>query len=692
MKPRLLPLLALLALAAPALAADEIPIDRVILSSSGLAHFEMRARVAGDAALEFPVRLEQVDDILKSLVVFDPKGRLGGVTLPGRQPLSQTFRDLPFTQGQLSSPMLLLNAYQGATVTAKGPGFSATGRILQVAQEHEQTKDGLTTRHRLSLMTAEGLKQAVLENLTSLQFENKKAREEISRALDGIRESAAQGKRVLTVNLKGSEPRTVALSYVVDAPLWKTAYRMVLPEGEKKEGLLQGWAVIENMTAADWNDVDLTLVSGNPVTYRQSLYTSYYVPRPEIPVQVFGRVMPRPDEGTVATAGEMERHDDAAAPRRQLMKAGGAGRTLHAEADFAPAPAPMMAMDMASAAATGMSSLAGSASAAESAEATTQVLFRFPDRFSLKSGQSMMLPFASHKVPMERVALYQPATHATHPLAAVEIQNKGDTGLPPGILTLYEESALLKGTAFVGDAQMPATAPGEKRLVSYALDTKTAISREDKNTSTEGRVTISQGVINTSVVSRAETRYTVRAPAKEDRLVILEHPRMHNYKLISPNPEEAEATETHYRLRLPVKAGESATLDVVLESQLWQSHGIDSLPAGRLEAYASSAGQLDEGTRKTFRRLAALRREIDAIDARTAEADRRRAAIFEDQARVRENLKSLSGKSGVQKTYLEKLEQQEEEIARLDKQKNDLARTRAEKMESLQEIIAGMKL
>ncbi|MDY0009350.1 MAG: hypothetical protein RBS08_06570, partial [Bdellovibrionales bacterium] len=90
----------------------EIPVDRVILSTSGLANFVHKMEVKDNATVEFPVRFEQVDDILKSLVIFDRKGRLGGVTLPGKQPLEQVFKDLPFTQDQLANPMLLINAYQ----------------------------------------------------------------------------------------------------------------------------------------------------------------------------------------------------------------------------------------------------------------------------------------------------------------------------------------------------------------------------------------------------------------------------------------------------------------------------------------------------------------------------------------------------------------------------------------------------
>src|SRR5476649_188939 len=110
--------------------AEDMPVNSVILSTSGLANFEHRAHVDGNTKLEFPVRLEQVDDILKSLIVFDKQGRIGGVTLPGKQPLAQVFKDLPFTKEQLDSPLLLLNAYQGAAVTLEGKDFKATGKLL----------------------------------------------------------------------------------------------------------------------------------------------------------------------------------------------------------------------------------------------------------------------------------------------------------------------------------------------------------------------------------------------------------------------------------------------------------------------------------------------------------------------------------------------------------------------------------
>ncbi len=682
----------------------EIPVDRVILSTSGLANFVHKMQVTDNATVEFPVRFEQVDDILKSLVIFDKKGRLGGVTLPGKQPLEQVFKDLPFTQDQLASPMMLLNAYQGATITLKGNGSAGmTGKIIQVAPEEIVVDENKTvTKHRISIMTDGGMRQALLEDLESMSFDDAKIRGEITRALDSIRENGTSERRMLTVSLPGEGARPVTLSYVVDAPLWKTAYRLVLPEGEGKgkKGLLQGWAVVENMTASDWNNVDMTLVSGNPVTFRQSLYESYYVPRPEIPVQVFGRVMPRTDDGAVSTAGEMERRAygevvgaappaPAAAP---MMMKSARGRAQSAMTMELAADSAVMneGVSISSGGYGGASNVAQAASAAQSAEATTQVLFRFPDRFSLKSGQSMMLPFVSREVPMQRVALYQPDTHPRHPLAAVELTNDGETGLPPGVLTLYEESQMLSGTSFVGDANLAVVPRGDKRMVSYALDSKTTIDRDQKSQSSEGRISVSQGILRTAMTTRFDTTYTIKAPEKEDRTVVIEHPRMGDYQLVSPDPKDVEVTETHYRVRVPVKAGEKKTFNVVLENQGWQSYAIAGFATSQLVAYATDRGKLDGEARKAFARMAEVRKKIDNIDQQVRELERQRNVIFQDQQRVRENLRSLSGTSEVQQRYLRKLNEQEDQISKLDAARDELANQRRQQEETLNKLISEL--
>ena len=105
----------------------------------------------------------------------------------------------------------------------------------------------------------------------------------------------------------------------------------VVAVGLGEQGRLLGWSVIENMSGQDWEEVELTLVSGNPVTFRQALYAAYYASRPEVPVEVLGRVLPSPDTGAVAAARtEQPRARELPAPRRAV------GRTLERLDDEGP--------------------------------------------------------------------------------------------------------------------------------------------------------------------------------------------------------------------------------------------------------------------------------------------------------------------------------------------------------------------
>lgn len=684
-------------------AAKPLPVDRVILSTAGLAHIEHSITVSGNENVTVPVRLNQVDDVMKSLVIFDTKGSLGAVTLPGKQPLAEAFRDLPFKQNELSNPILLLNAYQGASVTLTVGGSAISGKLVSVTPEQIVHDGGMSeTRYRLTLMTADGMKRLWLDEAQALQFEDAAIKDEISRALAAVRKNATSDQRALTISLKGQGSRDVRLGYVIEAPLWKAAYRLVLPAaGGKDEGLLQGWAVVENMTASDWNNVDMTLVSGNPVTFRQQLYQSYHVDRPEIPVEVLGRVMPRVDEGSVGNAAAMERQARLRAEAPMMAK------SMRAPAAAAAPPMPQMAMEsmafadnavgggamaeQAYAAPSDFDSLAMGATAAASSEATTQVLFHFADRLTLPAGQSLLMPFTSGKLAMARLSVYQPDTHPRHPLAAVELTNGADSGLPPGVLTIYEDSAAVKGTSYVGDARLPSLAAGEKRLVTYALDSKVSIDRNTQSDAVEGKVSIAGGVVKSAQTVREKTTYTIKAPPKESRRVVIEHPRRGDFTLISPKAEDVEVTDGYYRIAVDVAAGEEKTADVVLERVLWQSYAVENFSLDDLLSYASTRGEMDKATRKVFAELAEVRRAIDTLDAKIAQLSGEREMIFADQTRVRDNLRSLSGTSDIQQRYLKKLGEQETRIADIDDEVVKLQRQRAEQEAVMKKKIADIQ-
>jgi hypothetical protein len=659
----LLPIL-LTSLAVPTFAAADTPLTlrRVLLSTGGVGYFEFEAEADGDATLALEVRLDQVDDVLKSIVVFDDKGGIGGIELPGREPLAQVFRDLPFGPEALASPQALLNALQGAEVAVAGVR-PLKGRVLRVLAEQTQIGNGLvTTRHRVSLVTAQGLRQFVLEEADSVVFTDPELQGQVEQALAATTLHRARDKRRLHIFSRGQGKRLVRVAYVVAAPLWKASYRLTLdadPTG--KEGLLQGWAVIENLSGLDWNEIELTVVSGNPVTFRQALYQAYYVDRPEVPVEVMGRVLPRLDTGVVggaeAKARDAERSDSLG---RVMLRAEASASSRAAPTAPPPAVPPAAPMEQAQAA---------TPVAAE--EATTQVAFRFGQPISVTSGNSLVVPIVDRKVPAERLSLYQPATQASHPLASVRLTNDGESGLPPGVLTLYERAAG-QGLAFVGDARMAPLPAGEKRLLSFAIDNKVKVSREEKSVRRIAGGKLSRGVLQLTRTERLNTVYRVAAPAREARRLLIEHPLLPGWRLVQPKEEGIERTGTDYRLAHQLAAGEEREIAVVMERPISELLRLVDLQPPQIAAFVA-ADELSEPVRAAFRQLRELKGALDAARRVLEQNERRQQAVGQDQERIRGNLGRVPRESALYQRYLDKLNEQESELERLLTQ-GDLAR------------------
>ena len=406
--------------------ADELPLRRVVLSTSGLAQFTHSGEVPASTSVELPVRLDQVDDILKSLTIFDSAGAIGAVTLPGKAPLAELFRDLPFNQQALKSQSALLNALVGAEVEIEGE-VNAKGRVFRIEDEPVQLPDngGQIEKHRLTLITDRGFVQAILENIRALRFTDPQLRAQIDRALTGLAQNRAKDQRTISINLSGQAPRQAGFSYVVNAPVWKTAYRLVLPK-EGGKARLQGWGILENLTGGDWKDVELTLVSGNPVALRQPLYSAVFVDRPEIPVSASARIVPRKDDS------EAQERDLVAG---LLPNTKSASRSLRAAPPAAPAAGGALgasAWGSTDRAARHDEEIGSAAITAGVEEAATQVLYRFPANVTLASGATMMIPFVDREVAATRSYLYQPETNAHRPLAAVRLKNDGNSALPGG--------------------------------------------------------------------------------------------------------------------------------------------------------------------------------------------------------------------------------------------------------------------
>lgn len=646
--------------------AADLTLERVMLSTGGVGYFEWEAKVEGNATLTLDVPLDQVDDVLKSLVVFDDKGGVGGMELPGLEPVSQLFRDLPFGPEALESPVALLNALQGSEIIATG-SRTLTGRLLKVEPETVQLpgEGGVTTRHRITLATEAGLQQLILEDAQSVKFADPALQAQVDKALAALSVAHARDRRSLTITSNGQGTRTVRVAYVVAAPLWKTSYRLTLPSDlESTQSRLQGWAVIENMSGQDWKDVELTLVSGSPVTFRQALYASYYVDRQEVPVEVVGRILPNVDTGSsayAASAPGSSDADDGERARRDYGRALTEGALGGGAA--MPAPAPIMAApEIAPPPPPYAPQMAGGSTEVASTEALTQVVFKLGQPVSVTSGRSLSVPIIDRDVPAERLALYQPGVHQRHPLAAVRLKNDGQTGLPPGILTIYERTAADGSVSYgyVGDARLAALPAGEERMVSYALDQKVRIDRAETSDSTLTTGTIERGVFRTTSMEQRVITYKIAGPAREARKLILEIPKLSGYDLVQPK-EGIEENDQYWRIPAKVAAGKTVEVKVIAQRPLVTTVSIGDMGDGQIAYYAAN-NALDAKTRAAFAKIAELKRSLEDQQSLSESLTAKLEALTEEQSRLRANLDAVPRDSDLYRRYLKKLDDQETAI------------------------------
>lgn len=641
--------IAVLAAARPAAAGEALALTRVLLSSAGVGYFEYEAKVQGDADLPLAVSLDQVDDVLKSIVVYDDRGSVGQVTIPGKEPLDRAFRDLPFDADALGSEPELLNALRGAGVRVTTASDTIEGRVLSVTTETVQLpgSGGTTKRHRLAVAGGGTLTSVLLEDVLRLTFVDPTLQRQLDAALAALLEQKDRDRRTLSIHSAGTGERTVRVGYVVAVPLWKSTYRLMLStDPAVKRAELQGWAVVENQSGADWEGVDLTLVSGNPVTFKQALYESYYVRRPEIPVEVIGRVLPRLDVAAESIA-------------EMAPSCSGSSR--------------------------------GDGTVASSVELMDQIVLHLVEPVSISDGEDALIPVLDRAVPAARLSLYQPEVDARHPLSSVELTNDGDTSLPPGVMTTYERSADGRIT-YAGDARLPTVPRSEKRIASFGVDLNLTVDRTQRSDQLVTLATIDSGVLHVTRTERRQTHYTITGSAEEARLVVLEQPRVAGFDLsVSPAEAAVGVSGDRYRIRLVVPAGSQVPVEVSLDHPVLQSVGVADLGAADLGAYASSA-TLPAPLREAMAQVARLRQAVDERAAALQELEGALGRVTAEQARLRENLKAVPAEGELAQRYLRLLGEDEDRIAAIGvRMEGARAEVRAAR-EALAGFIRGLRV
>ncbi|MBX3380565.1 MAG: hypothetical protein KF805_10765 [Phycisphaeraceae bacterium] len=634
-----------------------LPITRITLYRSGVASFERSGTVSGDATLRLRFDNAQVNDVLKSLVAADMsgKGSVRGVSYTSNAPLARRLAAFGINLGDEPSMGVLLGRLRGAEVKITSANGSVSGTILGGETREEASGNAQKTIQVpfLNIVSNAGIHSVNLFEARSVELADPNLQAELAKALAAIAQQRQEQSRSLDVSFAGTGDRDVAVMYTHESPVWKASYRVLLDE--KAPTRISGWAIIENTTDEDWTDVRLSLVSGRPVSFTMDLQEPLFAYRPSVPVPSVGGMMPRVYEDSVQDYTFGREKDELQAAGKRMGRAQ-AGQSVNKAGEYAERNAPA---SVAADAMVDRSFASGNLSASNPSAAqgvVTGEVFHYdvsaPTTIARQS--SAMIPIVGADVKTRRVSILSPgpANQTRYPMRGMELTNSTELQLLPGPLAIYDSGV------YAGDSMIEQIGPGDTRLISYATDLEVVAVTEESASNDIKRLRIVQGSFEQRSLSTQTTTYKLRNKnEKTGRTVILEQPRLGGYKLTDSLKPVSE-TASLYRFEVELKPGEKKEFAITQESAGTTTLGINSYDDRTILAWQQS-GKVTPKVLEAFREVSKRQAAIKNLERTIADLDGEWKRISDDQARTRENMRTIDRNSDLYARYMKKLGEQE---------------------------------
>jgi hypothetical protein len=632
-------------------AAQPLQVRKIVVYKHGVGYFEREGKVTGDQQVALTFKTAQMKDLLKSLYAVDLNGgRIATISYDTKDPLSKQLEDILIHIPEENTLTQFLTQLKGARIEATIAGEKVTGSVIGIEPIVKQTKEGTITSYKLVLYSEGKIQPIDLLEAQSLKLLDESLQKDMARVLDIHLKAKYADRKSVVLNATGQGERTVRVGYIIETPIWKTSYRLLFTDAEKP--LLQGWAILENTTDEDWNQVDVSFVAGSPMSFVMDLYTAYYPQRAEIPVGV--TAAPRPQMMELAEKAAAK--GAPAAPRAAMAgRPGGVDalkkadfgaereegglnrmrRNLAEELEYAVAPA-----------------VAG-------VDVGDLFAYQSREKVSVKRGQAALVPILSERVDGGERILYYRAAVSSKPMNAYYFKNSTALTLEAGPVTVFD------GSTCVGEGLLRKVLKKDmKDMIPFAVEAGVSVERKvNQRSDPVTKAVIANGVMTLTYTQNYESTWAVKSQVQKDTVLYLDHPKTGGYKLAEPAKAEDEV-DGHYRFRLELKAGQTAEFKVRETMPASTTVSLLGTPAETIRFYLQQ-GYLTPRAKGLLDQLIAAQGEINRLRQREGDLASERTRITEDEQRVRQNLQVLRDTPSeleLRKKYLAQLEKLESRL------------------------------
>ena len=660
-----------------------LPIRRVILYSNGVAYIERRGMVAGDAEINLSFTQSQIDDVLKSMVVLDlGNGRIGAVSYNSSAPPAARMAEIPFkveaeTEGETSGGLAsVLSQLQGAKVLVASAKQTATGAILTIEKRAVAVKEKDKPPVQAEFLVVAGENGEIasfdLAEIRMVKLLEEATRKDVNEFAAVSASARRKDAKTITVTSAGAGTREMVVSYTIAAPIWKTTYRVVLDADGKP--FFQGWAIVDNVSDEDWRAVNLSLVSGSPVSFIQPLQSPLYRHRPVVEIPEDLSLEPQIYEPGIGNGIGNGRGTGSAS-------GSGSGSGI-GDGDAPSPPEPAMKTELSDVLASGNS---GVETAAKGEKLGDLFEYTVTQPVSVPRNRSALIPIVQTKMDGERISVYNERAREDRPMSGILLKNTTPLTFENGALTVFERNA------YAGESLMERLKPAEERLVSFALDLETLVQvRQEENREPAKLVKAANGAFQIHYFKTDRKVYTLQNQTERARTIYIEHPARENWKLSDETLKPAETTQKYYRFRVELKPFEKIVFPVIERQALMDSYQLTALSRQDLDLFVRQRS-INEDVRRRLEKLIDARARLAEIEGKLKTLDEENQSISADQARLRENIEALAKTPEAKQLlarYIAKANEQETQIEQITKERQNLI---AERERLTNELTAAIR-
>jgi len=647
----------------------ELNIKKVIIHRSGISYFILEGLIIGTGAFELEFKIDEMDDVLKSLFVLDTseKGYISSISYDAALETSQLLKSIMLNipdRGSLSS---LITQIKGADVklTVAG-GKTIVGTIIGIEEIEKMNKNEKTVEKLLILLQEnDEISKFNFSDFKSFDILNEDIKKDLKFFLDTVISGKKKDAKKIKINCESGGDdeveRIVFVYYIRESPIWKTSYRLIMSkeQAQDEKCLLSGWSLIENTTNQDWEDVELSLVAGMPVSFKYEFYRPIFIQRPVIrPPRVLSVKPTEIEEGLeMEDYGEYELDALEAAPRDMRKKAKMGRRGM-------PQPAPAAAAGFGGR----MMNMLSDDALLDKVKSQTQVqtkdlgeLFEYniSNPVTIKRKQSALVPILTEVIKARRVLLYNKNEYDKNPNACLEITNNTNLTLERGPVTIIYDDNL------AGEAIVPFLNKEDTRLLNYAVEQAVLITHEAKTESLSvHKITIGSGYSYEYYYTNMMTTYKIKNKTSEEKELYLDHPKTHGYKF-TEKPIDPEETPNYWRFKITLKPKDAITFKLKEQREDYSSNYLRNWSRDdifkRVGFYVKQKF-INEKLENQLKEIAESIQDLNQKKSKQSKLVEERNQMSDEQSRLRENISVLGEDTQsitLKERYVKKLNDQE---------------------------------